>query len=426
MNKVYYVLLFVLLSFVSGYCEIDSNNDIKYKNIYHIDISGIITNATDSYIKENMKKAEDNYSILLITLDTPGGVLESTRQIVQSILSSKIPVVVYVYPEGARAASAGIFITMAANYAVMSESSNLGAAHPVDAAGKDIKGDMAKKVLNDTTALIRTICEKRNRNIDKAVGMVTDSKSYTASEALKLKIIDNISKYEDIYPLIKNKYPLDNNAKIIKVERTLTQEIYKLIANPNFLSAILFLGIVLIGLEIKMAGSFIFGSLGALALIIFAIGANIIPINYLGIMLIILGFALIFAEFFITSFGLLTISAMISFIFGLRMLFDNENNMGVDVHLGLIFSIIVITILIVFLIGRLIIKDFKRKPASGIQTIINEVAQVIEWENKQGRVIIFEEIWNAISNESFNIGDKVIIKEIKGMKLIVEKYNDAL
>lgn len=426
MNKVYYVLLFVLLSFVSGYCEIDSNNDIKYKNIYHIDISGIITNATDSYIKENMKKAEDNYSILLITLDTPGGVLESTRQIVQSILSSKIPVVVYVYPEGARAASAGIFITMAANYAVMSESSNLGAAHPVDAAGKDIKGDMAKKVLNDTTALIRTICEKRNRNIDIAVGMVTDSKSYTASEALKLKIIDNISKYEDIYPLIKNKYPLDNNAKIIKVERTLTQEIYKLIANPNFLSAILFLGIVLIGLEIKMAGSFIFGSLGALALIIFAIGANIIPINYLGIMLIILGFALIFAEFFITSFGLLTISAMISFIFGLRMLFDNENNMGVDVHLGLIFSIIVITILIVFLIGRLIIKDFKRKPASGIQTIINEVAQVIEWENKQGRVIIFEEIWNAISNESFNIGDKVIIKEIKGMKLIVEKYNDAL
>ena len=431
MKRIIYFVILMIFTLSASIAESKTtsdnstnNHNNSYSNIYNININGVITNATYSYVSENIHKSEKDNAILLITMDTPGGVLESTRLIVQSILSSKIPVVVYVSPEGARAASAGIFITMAAHFALMSESSNIGAAHPVNADGKDIKGDMANKVLNDTTALIRTISEKRGRNIDVAVGMVKDSKSYTANEALKLNIIDNVTSYNNLLPLLKSKYNLDDSVVITKVETTFLQEVYRIIANPNFLAAILFLGIVLIGLEIKMPGSFIFAGLGAACLIIFAVGANIIPINFFGILLILIGFGLLIAEMFITSFGLLTVAGLVSFLLGLRMLFDNDENSGVGVSIWVIALIIGLTLLIVLLIGRLIIKDFKRKPASGITSLSGEIAEVIEWKNNVGRVKVFDETWNAISNSSFEAGDNVKIVSSKGMKLIVTKFED--
>lgn len=392
-----------------------------YNKIYSFTIDGVITDATALFIEANIKKAEQDKVPVLMYIDTPGGVLESTRKIVQTLLSAKVPVISFVYPNGARAASAGIFITMAAEFSAMSESSNIGAAHPVSSNGEDIKGDMAEKVLNDTTALIKTIAEKRGKNIEAAVGMVTKSKSYTSSEALKLNIIDAVVNHDELIKIISKKYDISEDAEIINIEPDFKQEIYNSIANPDFLAVVLFLGIILIMLEVKMPGTFIFAGLGIVCLIIFAFGANIIPINFLGIMLILLGFGLFIAEIFITSFGALTVAGLVSLIFGLRMLFDSEHSAGISVSLWVILVIAGITLLAALLIGRLIIKDFKRRPSSGPETMLDKEAVVIEWEENKGRVKIYEEIWNAYSDENLSVDDAVIITNIEGLKLKVKK-----
>lgn len=398
----------------------------QYKKINAFEINGVITDATLKYVKENIKKSEKENAAVLIYIDTPGGVLESTRNIVQAILSSKVPVITYVYPKGARAASAGMFITIAGNYALMSESTNIGAAHPVASSGEDIKGEMEKKVLNDTVALAKNIAEKRGRNTVPVVAMVKESASYTSKEALDLKVIDKVAGDENIIPLLPESLNISKDAVIEKVEPDFTQVLYNIIADPNILAVLLFIGIALILLEIKVPGTFIFGTFGIVSLIIFAYGANIIPINFLGIGLIILGFALIVGEVFITSFGLLTLGSIVSFVFGLRVLFDSEKSAGVTVSMWVIIIIIGLLVSIALLIGRLIIKDFSRKPIIGLEAMEGLLVEVIEWDNVKhtGKVSVKGEIWNAVCNDEVNVGDKVRVVWLESLTLHVEKNNE--
>ena len=185
-KKILLMLAVILIPFNLAFAD-------NISKAYEIDIKGIITNGTYEYIKSTIDNASnDNSSIVIIKLNTPGGLLDSTREIVTSILSSTVPVVVYVAPSGARAASAGAFILLAANYAIMEDGTNVGAAHPVSSSGEDIDGAMQDKVVNDTVALIKSIAEKRGRDINVATSMVVDSKSFTASEALKNNIIDSV------------------------------------------------------------------------------------------------------------------------------------------------------------------------------------------------------------------------------------------
>ena len=410
------ILLFLFMAFTSSLYASE-----PYNKIYTVSIDGVITDAAASYISSVIDKAEIENVPVIIYIDTPGGVLESTRKIVQTLLSAKVPVISYVYPNGARAASAGMFIAMAAEYAVMSESSNIGAAHPVSSNGEDIKGDMAEKVLNDTVALIKSIAEKRGKNVEAAVSMVKDSKSYTSTEALKLNIIDAVSSYDMLINTLSKKYNISENPEIINLEPDFKQQIYNILANPDFLAALLFLGIVLLMLEIKMPGSFIFAGLGIICFIVFAFGANIIPINFLGITLIFVSFGLFIAEFFITSFGLLTVAGLVSMVFGLRMLFESTHSEGIAVSLWVILIIAGTILLLALLLGRLIMKDFIRRPASGPETMIDKEAQVIEWDGMKGRVKIYEEFWNAVSDETFSAGDTVIITKVDGLTLKVKK-----
>lgn len=398
----------------------------QYKKINAFEINGVITDATLKYVKENIEKSEKENAAVLIYIDTPGGVLESTRNIVQAILSSKVPVITYVYPKGARAASAGMFITIAGNYALMSESTNIGAAHPVASSGEDIKGEMEKKVLNDTVALAKNIAEKRGRNTAPVVAMVKESASYTSKEALDLKVIDKVAGDENIISLLPESLNISKDAVIEKVEPDFTQVLYNIIADPNILAVLLFIGIALILLEIKVPGTFIFGTFGVVSLIIFAYGANIIPINFLGIGLIILGFALIVGEVFITSFGLLTLGSIVSFVFGLRVLFDSEKSAGVTVSMWVIIIIIGLLVSIALLIGRLIIKDFSRKPIIGLEAMEGLLVEVIEWDNVKhtGKVSVKGEIWNAVCNDEVHVGDKVRVVWLESLTLHVEKNNE--
>lgn len=415
------LFLIIMLSFNSF-----SFAQEQYKKINAFEINGVITDATLKYVKENIEKSEKENAAVLIYIDTPGGVLESTRNIVQAILSSKVPVITYVYPKGARAASAGMFITIAGNYALMSESTNIGAAHPVASSGEDIKGEMEKKVLNDTVALAKNIAEKRGRNTAPVVAMVKESASYTSKEALDLKVIDKVAGDENIISLLPESLNISKDAVIEKVEPDFTQVLYNIIADPNILAVLLFIGIALILLEIKVPGTFIFGTFGVVSLIIFAYGANIIPINFLGIGLIILGFALIVGEVFITSFGLLTLGSIVSFVFGLRVLFDSEKSAGVTVSMWVIIIIIGLLVSIALLIGRLIIKDFSRKPIIGLEAMEGLLVEVIEWDNVKhtGKVSVQGEIWNAVCNDEVNVGDKVRVVWLESLTLHVEKNNE--
>lgn len=419
--KITLLFLIIMLSFNSF-----SYAQEQYNKINAFEINGVITDATLKYVKENIEKSEKENAAVLIYIDTPGGVLESTRNIVQAILSSKVPVITYVYPKGARAASAGMFITIAGNYALMSESTNIGAAHPVASSGEDIKGEMEKKVLNDTVALAKNIAEKRGRNTAPVVAMVKESASYTSKEALDLKVIDKVAGDENIISLLPESLNISKDAVIEKVEPDFTQALYNIIADPNILAVLLFIGIALILLEIKVPGTFIFGTFGVVSLIIFAYGANIIPINFLGIGLIILGFALIVGEVFITSFGLLTLGSIVSFVFGLRVLFDSEKSAGVTVSMWVIIIIIGLLVSIALLIGRLIIKDFSRKPIIGLEAMEGLLVEVIEWDNVKhtGKVSVKGEIWNAVCNDEVNVGDKVRVVWLESLTLHVEKNNE--
>ena len=211
-----------------------------FSKIYSFEIDGVITDATVKLVAANIERAERDNVPVLIYINTPGGVLESTRLIVQNILSSKVPVITYVYPNGARAASAGMFITIAGDYAIMSESTNIGAAHPVSSNGEDIKGEMEKKVVNDTIALAKSIAEKRGRNEAAVIAMVKESVSYTAKEALDLKIINAVSANENIVSILPDNLNISKKAEIQFFEPDFTQSLYNFIADPNILSVLLF------------------------------------------------------------------------------------------------------------------------------------------------------------------------------------------
>lgn len=423
MKLIAYAMFFLTIFSSFTFAQnVPDNATSSQQKIYSITIDGVITNSTAAFVESSISKAMADNGILLIRLNTPGGVLDSTRRIVQTILSSKIPVAVYVTPSGARAASAGIFITMAADYSVMDEGTNIGAAHPVNSDGKDIEGEMGKKVTNDTVAFIRSIAEKRDKNVQEAEKMVSDSASFTATEALKLKLIDAVVPAGgNIIELLVAKYKLPQNTQIEDISPTFTQKVLGFLANPNILAGLLFLGVMFIGLEFKMPSSFMFAGLGSVFLIFFGIGSNMIPINYLGVFLILAGIGLLIAEIFVTSFGALAVGGIASLFFGMRMLFDHGDNMGIDISLWLILSILGMVALIVLLIGRLIIGDFKRRPASGMETMPGKHANVIEWANGKGKVAIYGEIWNAGSSCDLQVGDDVIIESYQDMILRVKK-----
>lgn len=417
MKKIIYTF-FLLLFLVSNVYSQDKSID----KVYSVSINGVITDITYSQVERTIKKAEIDKLPLLIMLDTPGGILDSTRKIVSLILKSSVPVIVYVGPEGARASSAGSFIVLASNYAVMNSYSSTGASHPVDINGEDIEGVMGEKVLNDTISLVKYLAEKRGRNIDAAISMVKDSASYTAKEAIDKGLVNAVVDNEEQFRnVIGSKYNLASNFVIEEVTGSFTDKFLNSLANPDLLAGLLFLGVILIFLEIKLGGTFVFGILGLLLFILFGTGINIIPVNVFGILLIAGAFALFIAEIFITSFGILGIGGIISLITGLNILFDSNSSQGIEVSIWLKIIIVLIFFGIMALLSRLIFKDMFLKPSSGPDTMLGKTAVVESFSNGEGTVKIYEEIWNMESEDDLSIGEKVTISAVDGLKLKVKK-----
>jgi len=398
-----------------------------------LSVDGTINPSSAEYISSGIKRAyERNAECLIIKLNTPGGLLKSTRIIVTSLLDSKIPVAVFVYPGGAQAASAGVFITLAANIAAMAPGTNIGAAHPVTLQGEQ-DSIMNEKATNDAAAFIRTISEKRARNIRWAEDAVRKSLSITETEALKENVIDTIAiSVEDLLEKIdgkeislpSGKKVLDTkNTEVINVEMSFKQKILDLLSDPNIAYIFLMIGIYGILFELYNPGAIFPGVIGGISLIVAFYSMHTLPVNYAGLALIIFAVILFIAEIKVISHGILTIGGIISLILGSIMLINTETSLEViKISWQVILVIVVLTAaFFIFAIG-FGIKAQSRKPTTGTEGIIGEIGEAFSDLEPEGQVRIHGELWNAESLDgTVSKGTKVKVTQISNLKLMVRK-----
>ena len=396
-------------------------------------LNGAINPAASEYVKYGIENSvKDNAQCMVLRLNTPGGLLESTREIVSNILQSPIPIIVYVAPQGSRAASAGVFITLSANIAAMAPGTNIGAAHPVSLEGK-MDSTMTEKVTNDAAAFIRSISEKRKRNVKWAEDAVRNSISITETEALKDSVIDLIANnLKDLLVKIDGKEITTESgvgilhtkdAKIIYVNMTLQQKLLSLLSDPNIYYILFMLGTLGLLFELYNPGAIFPGVIGVISLILSFYSMNTLPINYAGLALIIFGIILFVLEIKIVSHGILTVGGVTSLVLGSFMLINTNATMGgIDISWELIILIAALTLgFFLFAIGYGI-KAQRLKPKTGREGIINAPGEAITDLSPKGQVRVHGEIWNAESTEgNISKGEKIVVSEISNLKLIIRR-----
>lgn len=400
--------------------------------IHVITVHQAITPATMSYIEKSIERASASRAeMLIVQLDTPGGLLEATRQIVQAVLNSPVPVVVYIAPAGARGASAGTIIMMASHVAAMAPATHIGAAHPVSLFGGGDNKVMGEKILNDTSAFIESIAELRGRNVEWAISSVRESKSITARKALELNVVELIA--EDLDDLLKQldgrqvrmskseTVTLSTTGRpLIFQEMTFSQEFMSLVSNPNLIFLLLIVGLVGLYIELSNPGLYLPGIVGAISLIMALIAMQTLPISYGALGLLLLGVALLVAESFIPSFGILGIGGLTSLLMGSIFLMD-ESRTELRVDLPVILSAVATVGVISLVIGRLLVKSLSTPPRSFQANLVGQAAEVRERirPGKAGTVFINGEIWKATANASLNPGAQVEVVQVEGLMLHV-------
>ncbi|MEN8262091.1 MAG: nodulation protein NfeD [Nitrospirota bacterium] len=400
----------------------------SYSEITVINAEGIVNPVMSEFILKSIDTAEEeNAEVLVIKLDTPGGLDTSMRSIVKKIISSNVPIVVYVSPSGARAASAGVFITMSAHIAAMAPGTNIGAAHPVGVGGEMDK-TMVEKAVNDASAYVRSLAEKRGRNAEWAEKSVRESVSITSDEALKLKVIDIVS--PDLKTLLNtiDKRIIETAAgkHIIKTsgirihhkEMSFRQKILDIISNPNVAYMLMLIGFYGIFFELTNPGAIFPGVMGAISLILAFYSFQTLPVNYAGLLLVVLAIVLFVLEVKITSYGLLTIGGLISMIIGSIMLFDSPLPFF-RISLKVILPAVFITTLFFGLTILLVIKAYRRKPSTGSEGLVGLEGHAKTKVYDDGQVFIHGEIWSAWSDAPIKAGEKVIVEQVEHLKLKV-------
>lgn len=403
------------------------------QQVVSINIDGPINPVTADFIHEAILDArQKNATCLLIHLNTPGGLLQSTREIVTDLLESDVPIIVYVSPEGAHAGSAGVFITMAANIAAMAEASNIGAAHPVSMQGM-MDSVMSEKVTNDAAAFIRSIAAKRNRNLEFAEDAVRKSIAISATEAVLQNVVDLIAfSDKDLMNQVdgksiklKNKTVVlqTKNAKIEAYKMTALDKLLNAISDPNIAYLLMMLGIFGVLFEFFNPGAMIPGIIGVMALVLAFYAMHTLPINYAGLALIIFGIILLLLEIKIISHGILAIGGIASLLLGSMMLIKAGSPLEVaSISNGLIIATTAVTAAFFLLVIGAGIKAQKRKPVTGIEAMIGLTGIAMDPLNPEGRVNVNGEIWNASAiNEDINMGDSVRINDIRKLILYVNK-----
>jgi membrane-bound serine protease (ClpP class) len=400
-------------------------------DIYIVKVADAISPGTAEFIKNSIEKAEaEEAACIIIELDTPGGLAESMRLIVQDILGSSVPVVVYVSPPGARAASAGVMITMAADIAAMAPGTNIGAAHPVGAGGKEISGTMSEKVINDMVAQAKSVAEKRGRNAKWVEQAIRESVSVTETEALKENIIDLIAKDTDdlIRQLNGRKIKGKGVLKLDKAEKvflkpSLRTKILKTISNPNIAYILLMIGFAGLYFELSHPGAIFPGVIGGISLILAFFALQTLPVNYAGILLIILAIVFFIMEMKIASYGLLSVAGIVSLLLGSLMMFKDT---GPDMRLSLkvlLPTIILISGFFVFVAG-LVFRAQMAKPRTGTRGLVGEIGKVKKALTPEGKVFVHGELWNAKAEKAIDEGAKVRVVNVVNLMLEVEPFDE--
>jgi membrane-bound serine protease (ClpP class) len=406
----------------------------KSAGVAHVDlikIDGSINPAVDDFIRESIGRAKTNGArALIIQLDTPGGLVDSTRTIVKEMLAAPVPVIVYVAPGGARAGSAGVFITMAAHVAAMAPTTNIGAAHPVAGGGQEVKGVMGEKIENDIAAFSETIAQRRGRNAEWAIQAVRKSVSITEKEALKINVIDVVAK--DIDDLLKQAHgrkvdldgrPLVLDFKDIRIDRyemSLKQKLINALADPNIAYLLMMAGLLGLYMEFSHPGVFFPGVAGAICLILALTAFQVLPINYAGLGLIFLGIALLVGEAFAPSFGVLGIGGVISLGLGSFFLFDTEGS-DLAVNRSIIFAAVGTLGAFVLAVSYLVFRSQQSRPSLGMEGLVGEIGEVKSKLSPSGKIFVHGEHWNARADGDVEVGEKVEVIGYEGMNLKVRR-----
>ena len=404
------------------------------QNLYKVKLEGAINPIAVELLKQSLEMCKtDSSSAILIELDTPGGLMSSTRMIVKDFLSFPQPIIVYVAPSGARAGSAGVFITLASHIAAMAPATNIGAAHPVSLGGAmDTSQVMATKIINDAVASIKSIARERKRNIEWAESAVRESASITAHEALDLNVIDIIAKDENelltkANKIWKEKFPEKSfdftGLNTIDIEKNWRQKILDVIADPSIAYMLLLLGIYGLLFEFYNPGAIIPAVVGVISIILAFFAMQTLPVNAAGIMLIILAFIFFILEVKIISYGILTIGGIVSFFLGSVMLFDPPIP-EFKLPWGMIITATIFTTLFMLFAIGLAIKAQSKKVTTGKRGMVDEQGKALaNFKDGEGNVAIHGEIWAAVSQDKENINKNDIIEVCNsaGLKLIVKK-----
>ncbi len=423
-NLIFWLLIIVSLGWPTGQAL-----SAQSRSVHVLPAVGSINPGLAEFIIEGIHEAEREKAVaLVIELDTPGGLDSSMRAINQAIVNASVPVIVYVYPKGARAASAGMFITLAADIAAMAPGTNIGAAHPVSVGLGKMDKTMGEKVMNDMAAYARSLAIERGRNADWAEKAVRQSVSIDAKQAQKLKVVDLMA--DDLNDLLaqvngrevtvgKEKVVLKTQgAPVQMITESFRTRILKYIADPNVAFILMMIGLAGLYFELAHPGAVLPGVVGAISLLLAFYAFQTLPVNFIGLLLIILAFILFFLEIYVTSYGLLAVSATAALFLGSLMLYQKgETGMGVS------WSVLIPTVLTIslffLLVAGLVLRSQLRRSLTGKSAMVGERGVAYTDLKPEGQVFVHGEYWQAVSEEPVAAGDTVEVVKVVGLRAFV-------
>jgi membrane-bound serine protease (ClpP class) len=404
--------------------------------VYAAEVDSIIHPVSAEYMIDTIDRADQAHAALVVfTLRTPGGLVDSTRAIVSRMIAAKTPIAVFVAPSGARAASAGFILTIAADVAAMAPGTHIGAAHPVDGSGQKMDDTMAKKIAEDLSAYVRTLAEKRHRNVTLAAQAVSESRAFTETEALTaapplvevlahdlpelLGALDgrSITRFDGSTAVLHTK-----DADIISSEMNLRQRILSAVVNPNVAYLLLSLGTLALTIELWSPGAILPGVAGGVCLLLAFFAFSVLPVNAAGLLLILFGLLLLVLEIKVTSYGILTAGGVVSLIFGSMILMDSplpELQLSLRVVLPIVFAFAAIAVFQL----RLVVAAQRRPTVTGAAGMIGAPGQALTSiePGHAGRVATHGEIWQATSDDVIPEGARVRVTAIDGLTVVVRK-----
>ncbi|GAC1505817.1 MAG: nodulation protein NfeD [Terriglobales bacterium] len=399
--------------------------------VLKIVVNDTIHPITDEYIGRAIAEAQKSKDqALLIELNTPGGLLDATRDIMEKILASPVPVIIYVTPSGSRAASAGFFILQSADVAAMAPGTNTGAAHPVSLGGDKMDDVMKQKVENDSAALMRSVVGKRGRNVEVAESTVRQSKSFTDQEALTQKLIDYVASNEpDLFQQIQGKKVKRFDGQVIMLnlisqpvrmfDMTLKQQILAFLMNPNISFILLAIGALALYTEFNHPGAVVPGTVGVVFILMAVFALNLLPTRFAAVILIFASFVLFALEAKFATHGVLAIGGITTLTLGGLLLVDAPVP-EMRVHLATALGVSVPLGIITVLLMSIALKARANKVVTGAQGLIGQIALAQSALSPGGKVFVHGELWDAIASAEISAGQEVIVRQVDGLQLRVE------